>query len=327
MIEVPPVSLRRGRYKGWDSWHLSSGPLELVLVPQVGGRIMGLRWHDHDLFFTDPALEGRVDDLEDIDDLAATKRERGFRLWGGDKTWLAPQDRWTEAVPFLDLDSGPYDLAVEDESAECVRVGMTSRRCRETGVQISRTVEVQAERPGWTVTHSLLNASSDEVEWAPWDVAMLLRPGRVYLPRGSSSSYRDGVKTFESEGDSVSVRPRMVTELGELAVIDCTGEVEFKFGVDASEGWMLGISETPAGLVGYLKSVPVFRGRPYGHGCLSEVYNSHRFPYFEMEVHGPVTRLQPGERFELVESQRLFDVAAWPTSEAQVRALLDPAAD
>ncbi len=268
-----------------------------------------------------------MDDLENIDDLAATKRERGFRLWGGDKTWLAPQDRWTEAVPFLDLDSGPYDLAVEDESAECVRVGMTSRRCRETGVQIGRTVEVQAERPGWTVTHSLLNASSDEVEWAPWDVAMLLRPGRVYLPRGSSSSYRDGVKTFESEGDSVSVRPRMVTELGELAVIDCTGEVEFKFGVDASEGWMLGISETPAGLVGYLKSVPVFRGRPYGHGCLSEVYNSHRFPYFEMEVHGPVTRLQPGERFELVESQRLFDVAAWPTSEAQVRALLDPAAD
>lgn len=323
-----PVGLRRGRYKGWDSWHVSKGPLELVLVPQVGGRIMGLCWRDHDLFFTDPALEGQVDDLAHIEDLAATKRERSFRLWGGDKTWLAPQDRWTEAVPFLDLDSGPYDLAVEHERAESVRVRMTSRRCRETGVQISRTVEVRAERPGWTVTHALLNASADEVEWAPWDVAMLLRPGKVYLPRNDASSHRDGVKTFESEGDSVSARPRVVSELGRLAVVDCTGEVEFKFGVDASEGWMLGIIEANDGrLVGYLKSVPVFDGRSYGHGCLSEVYNSHRFRYFEMEVHGPVTLLQPGEPFELVETQRLFAVPAWPTSEAQVRALLDPTAD
>ena len=33
----------------------------------------------------------------------------GFVLWGGDKTWLAPQDRWTDGDPFLDLDSGAYD--------------------------------------------------------------------------------------------------------------------------------------------------------------------------------------------------------------------------
>ena len=316
--------MREGNHKGWHAWHLQSGPLELIFVPQVGGRIMGMNWRGHDLCFTQPEREGHVENLAGIQDLLAKKREMGFPLWGGDKTWLAPQTRWTDGVPFLDLDSGHYDLTIEQDGPEVVVVRMTSQVCRETGVQITRTVTVSSDMNGWIVTHRLFNAGSNETQWGVWDVNMVLKPGQVFLPRGASSQYPNGVKTFAEEGESVHVRDTVVGKLGNLAVIHCADPKAFKFGVDAQEGWMLAVLEVAGlGLVGYRKQVQVYRDKPYGHGCIAEVYNSDRYPYFEMEIHGPVVSLKPGESFELEERQALFDLSRRPQSEDEVRQHLE----
>ncbi|MFQ5848920.1 MAG: hypothetical protein ACE5IQ_14760 [Candidatus Methylomirabilales bacterium] len=286
---------------------------------------MGILWRGDNLSFTQPEREGRVEDLSAVRDLRARKREMGFPLWGGDKTWLAPQTRWTDGVPFLDLDSGPYALEVEQAGPERAVARMTSRVCRETGVQVRRTVTLAAGTHEWIVTHRLLNSSSMTVHWGVWDVNMVLRPGKVFLPRRTDSPYPNGVKTFAGEGESAQVREAVVGELGNLAVIDCRESKAFKFGVDAQEGWMLAVLHVPGlGLTGYRKQVPVYRDKPYGHGCIAEVYNSDRYPYFEMEIHGPVTALKPNETFELEERQALFDLSRWPQSEDEVRQHLDP---
>lgn len=314
------VTLRQGKHKGWHAWHLQSGPLKLILVPQVGGRIIGMNWQGHDLCFTQPEREGHIQDVASVQDVRVKKREMGFPLWGGDKTWLAPQTRWTDGVPFLDLDSGPYDFTVERAGPETVVVRMTSRVCRETSVQISRTVEMSSGTQGWIVTHQLLNRSSRDIQWGVWDVNMVLKPGKVYLPRGAASQYPNGVKTFAEEGASVHMRDNVVDALGNLAIIHCSHASAFKFGVDAQEGWMLGVRDVAnLGLVGYRKEVPVYRDKPYGHGCIAEVYNSDRYPYFEMEIHGPVVSLRPGEDFTLEERQALFQLSHWPQSEEEVR--------
>ncbi len=312
--------MREGNHKGWNAWHLQNGPLELIFVPQVGGRIMGMNWRGHDLCFTQPEREGHVEDVLSSQDVHARKRKMGFPLWGGDKTWLAPQTRWTDGVPFLDLDSGAYDLTVERDGPDAAVVRMTSQVCRETGIQITRTVTVSSGSQDWIVTHQLINRSSSEVQWGVWDVNMVLKPGEVYLPRDAASRYPQGVKTFVEEGESAQVRDTVVGELGNLAVIHCAGPKAFKFGVDAKEGWMLVILNVAGmGLVGYRKQVPVYRDKPYGHGCIAEVYNSDRYSYFEMEIHGPVVSLRPGESFEIEERQILFDLPHWPQSEDEVR--------
>ncbi|MFQ5572039.1 MAG: hypothetical protein ACE5G0_20370 [Rhodothermales bacterium] len=285
---------------------------------------MGMVWRGHDLSFTQPEREGHVEDLSAVQDVHAKKREMGFPLWGADKTWLAPQTRWTDGVPFLDLDSGPYDVSVERAGPETAVVRMTSQVCRETGVQITRSVAVSSGTHEWIVTHRLLNASSTEIQWGVWDVNMVLRPGKVFLPRRTDSQYPKGVKTFVEEGESVQVRDKVVSELGNLAVITCRESKAFKFGVDAQEGWVLAVVEVAGlGLVGYRKQVPVYRDKPYGHGCVAEVYNSDRYPYFEMEIHGPVVSLKPGASFELEERQALFDLSRWPQSEDEVRQHLE----
>lgn len=317
------LSLERGSYRGWDTWQISSGPLNLVLVPQVGGRIM-VQWQGRDLSFVHPDLAGRVLDPSTVRALSLEGMDPGFPLWGGDKTWIAPQGRWVDRVPFPDLDSGGYELRVDRSDGSEIVATMTSRVCRETGMQITRTLHVSAGGTAWTVRHRLLNTSSRPATWAPWDVTMLRRPGVIYLPRNPSSPFPQGVKTFADEGESAAVRASVVTFLDSLAVVRCDGARKFKFGVDASEGWMLVIIELDGlGLVGYGKRVVAYPGCEYAHGCLAEVFNSDRFPYFEMEIHGPLVTLGSGQAVELTEHQSLVAVQQRPASQHEVRRYVD----
>lgn len=297
---------RPGDYEGWDAWWIEQGPLTLILVPQVGGRIMGIQWHGYELAFVNPECQGHVLDVAAVADVRECKRRLGFRLWGGDKTWLAPQDRWTDEVPFIDLDSGAYELTVNEPDGT---VTMTSPVCRETGMQIERTVALGETRGTWTVTHTLRNRSDVAASWALWDVAMVRRPAIVYLPTRKDSQYSQGVRTFEHEGVSAEVRSAVVDILDGFAEITCREPLKFKFGVDAEKACVLALIESdPRGLIAYRKSIPTYHPEPYAHGCVAEVFNSSDYPYFEMELHGPVVSLDPGKAFSLVEDQALSDL-------------------
>ena len=78
---------------------------------------MGIEWRGQQLAFANPDLEGRTEQVAGVEDVRARKPALGLVLWGGDKTWLAPQARWTDEAPFLDLDSGTYDVSIEDAPA------------------------------------------------------------------------------------------------------------------------------------------------------------------------------------------------------------------
>lgn len=316
------IAVTRERFKGWDAWRLARGPLELLVVPQVGGRIMGLRWRGWDLAFTQPEREGHVENVAAVVDLPAHKRAMGFPLWGGDKTWLAPQERWTESAPFLDLDSGPYRAVFDDGPAGGVALRLTSAVCRETGVEIERRLALRPGEAGWRLGHRLTNYGAGPVEWAVWDVLMLKRPGRVYLPRHPASVYPRGLKTFEAEGSLCDLGACAAGELGGLTVVRCEQPRAFKAGVDAVEGWMLGVVDTPVGLVGCVKRAATFPGARYPHGCAAEVFNAERYDYLEVELLGPMVRLAPGDSFVLEERAWLVGLDHWPSGEAEVRYLV-----
>ncbi len=310
-------AIREADFNGWDALWIEQGPLTLVLVPQIGGRTMGVVWKGHELSFANPECWGHLPDIASIADVHQAKQRLGFVLWGGDKTWLAPQDRWTDGVPFLDLDSGAYDLSVDRTGGT---VTMVSPVCRETGVRIERTLALGAIPGTWSVASRLINASDHVVDWAPWDVAMMLRPATVFMPTGPDSAFPQGVRTFDNEGVSTSVRDEVVHFVDDIAVVSCRDAVKFKYGVDAALGRILAVLDTGAGgLVGYRKSVPTYHPQPYGHGCVLEIFNASAYSYIEMEVHGPVVSLQPGESFTLKVDSALFDLDAMPATNASIR--------
>jgi hypothetical protein len=313
----PTPAIRSAPFKGWDAVWIERGPLTLILVPQVGGRIMSVCWHGRELAFVNPAYQGRVEDVAAITDLHEYKRRVGFLLWGGDKTWLAPQDRWTDGVPFVDLDSGAYELRLDRTTGAAT---MTSPACRETGVEIERRLELGDRVGTWRITHTLRNRSDRVVSWAPWDVDMMLRPATVFLPTRTASPYPKGVRTFDNEGVSTTVRDEVVRFLDDIAVISCRRPVRFKYGVDAEPGRLLAVLEAgDRGLVGYRKSVPTYYPRPYGNGCALEVFNAPALPYLELELHGPLASLQPGESFSVHTDAVLFDLDALPSTAAAAR--------
>ena len=319
------VTLHKTVYKGWAAWSISSGALELILVPQVGGRIMGLRWHGDELFFTQPERQGGVARFDRESDVLAQKRALGFPLWGGDKTWIAPQSRWNGASPYLDLDSGPYKLEILAASSDDVTVRMTSDICRETGLRVSRTVTTRAASNSFTVKHELENAGPAPRQSEIWDVAMVTSPGAVYLPTWRDSSFPSGVKTYVSEGRSAEVRATVIEHHDGYAVVSCQDRIAFKFGVDGPAGWIAAVLQRSDGrLVGYRKSMPVFSDFQYSHGCVAEVYQSADYGYLEMELHGPTVTLLPGERFAIEERHSIGDMAAWPSTLEAVQAVGRP---
>jgi len=300
-------------YLGWRALWLRGPDFALALVPDVGGRIMGVEWHGQQLAFANPDLAGWTEQVAAVADVRARKRALGLVLWGGDKTWLAPQTRWTDEAPFLDLDCGAYEASIESAPGS-TEVRLTSPVCRESGMQIERRIRVASDTPGWQVTHELRNGSSGTVAWAPWIVAMYRRPALVFLPTRADSAYPDGVKTYAEEGESRDIRSRVVTPAPDGVRIDCTGDRRFKFGTDAAVGTALAVLDLAGnGRVGIRKHVPTFHPRPYAHGCVAEVFNSAQYPYFELELHGPVVELGPGESFALEETVRLEDVADEPS--------------
>ena len=320
MSATAKPELRPVTYKGWEGWQLARGPLALTVVPQIGGRVMGIQWRGQELSFVNPVCEGRIVDVAAISDVHASKQQLGFLLWGGEKTWPAPQSRWTDDVPFIDLDSGAYEFACDEHAGTAT---MISPVCRETGVQIERTVALGDAVGHWKMRHTLRNRSDQPVTWAPWSVAMLLRPAMVFIPVSASSAFSDGLRSFDNEGVSSSVRQRVVAFGDEVAAITCRDPMHFKYGSDAPVGRVLTVMETgAAGAVGLRKSVPTYHLRPYAHGCVIEVFNSDAHPYFEVEVHGPVTTLLPGESFTLAEDLALFDLDTAIDDRAAARFLL-----
>ena len=278
---------------------------------------MSVLWKGRELSFVNPTCQGRVLNIASVADIHEAKQKFGFLLWGGDKTWLAPQDRWTDGDPFLDLDSGAYELSIDRTSGA---VTMLSPVCRETGVQIERTVTVGADLGAWTVASRLINASDRPVLWAPWDVDMMLRPATVFVLTSPNSAYPRGVRTFDNEGVSTSVRDHVVDFVDGIAVVSCQEAVKFKYGVDADRGRILAVLDHDGkGLVGYRKSVPTFHPQPYGHGCVLEIFNSSVYSYTELEVHGPVVSLQPGESFTLNVDSAVFDLDVLPKTPTSIR--------
>lgn len=233
------VSLEQRDYHGWPAYFLRRGELELAITPSIGGRIMRVAWRGHDLVYSNPSYHGRTLDLHSFPDPRAAKREFGLRRYGGDHTWLAPQSRWSDGLPFLDLDSGPYTAEVEVSTEHDVRLTVSSPVDRETGMQIIRTVRLSAARAGFEVTHTLRNVSGKLAQWAIWDVFHLRRPGRVYLPRRKGSRFPAGVKSFD--GDAPAARETALRTAGPIAIVDCSTDASFKLGVDADQGWVLAL--------------------------------------------------------------------------------------
>lgn len=216
-------------------------------------------------------------------------------------------------------------MDILEHSSDQLSIRMTSPVCRETEVQVTRFITLDATENRWAVTHKIQNLSHHPIHWGIWGNSMVRRPAMVFLPVRTDSNFPYGVKTFTNEGDSIAARSNMVSQLDDWAVIYCSEPIKFKYGVDSKRGAILAVLPlTEAKFLGYAKQFPTFHPEPYGHGCVAEVFNAEKYPYLELEIHGPVRGLNPSECFELTEINQLVELDAVPKTAVEINAILFP---
>lgn len=267
-----------------QGWRLKSGPLSLVITPTLGGRILSVRFEGKELLYIPKDVAGMVIDPASIEDIAAKKKELGFRVLGGDKTWVSPQSSWTEGIPPLELDAGPYALSWMEQTAV-----MTSPVCRETGLQIVRKVKLD----GAGIVHleeEFHNTTDQPILKGIWNVTQIPRPCEFFIPARKGS-----IRSYHHEDKTLPDVKTIVKEEHGWAEIFCHHPVLFKYGGMPTEGKVL--IKMPLGgpkEVVWLKNFAFDAQASYAHQSAVEVFNAQSADYAEIELHAPLVEIKPG---------------------------------
>ena len=287
-------SLRDSRFQGWPAYTLQQDDLVLQVVPSVGGRLMGMALAGQELCFTHPDLRGKSfdGDLRQWDALCAGW---SFPLWGGGKTWIAPQSAWPNDAPHRDLDSLAWTVLSQWCDPQSMGIEVQSPVCAITGLQLSRRLVLPADAQAWSIEHTVRNTGTRPLRCGLWDVLMLQRPGDVQVMLAEKGRY-PGERVVALPGKKACAQLQAQGTLhteGDVAHIHCHSGDEFKCGFASLDG-RVQVDFAQWGLR-YQRHSATDPKAMYAHGLPVEVFNAPTLDYFEVETHSPLHTLQAGQ--------------------------------
>jgi hypothetical protein len=279
-----------------------------VIVPELGGRMLSLRFDGREVLWHDPELLD--DDLQPRHPIARPALGTGFadwQNWGGEKTWPAPQglpgngEGWP-GPPDGVLDSGAYRTL--DSSRDSVH--LSSGTEPRTGLRIERELRVE---PGAAIVRStVINDSGPAARWAAWEVAQFpfgaddLASGLARIDVSVAGETPpvvlfDPVGSIDWNRDRDTMRARFSTAVGKLGFPGATGTAELVHadgrGVRMSFTAAAGAEYADGSPVQLWMQTPVDRPLPGLEGM------SARAHYIELEALSPMRLLEPGDRISL----------------------------
>ena len=302
-------------YRGWKSLALRNGPIELQVLPEIGGRIIQFKLGGKEFLWVNPQFAGQ---LPPADGLAT---DGGWFNVGGDKLWPAPQgwdnDRQWPGPPDAVLDGQPYRAELLDGGAA---LRLTSRDDPRSGIRFSRTIRPLAGRSGVQFEATMTNVDTKPRRWGIWAHTQLdavTRDGRsfnplmrAFCPLNPLSKFPRGYDVIFGEKDNPSFRADR--ERG-LVCVDYRYRVG-KIGVDSPAGWVATV-DGACGAV-FVQRFVYEPGKDYPDGSSVEFWHNgtgkiHAYnkdmvmpetagenPYvFESEVLSPFAKLAPGESY------------------------------
>ena len=135
----PDCRIEAVDYKGWQAQRISNRWVELIVVPQNGGRLMQVTFAGHPYLFVNPKLGGKY---------FPPSSSHWFN-YGGDKLWPLPEgnDNEQKWVGNSDvLDDGPFGFRKISEGQHC-EGELTGPSDPQTGIQFTRTIALDAGSP------------------------------------------------------------------------------------------------------------------------------------------------------------------------------------
>ena len=278
----------KAKFYGWDGYFLKANDIEMGVAPSIGGRIISLKYQGEELFFVNKDHLGETFDFSHVTDLEQEKLRLGHRLWGGDKTWVAPESSWLADLPPLDLDASQYSVKLKPHT-----VIMTSPVDRETGLCIIRQVELQ---PNGIIVldQTFVNKTDKIIQFGIWDVTQLLRPFDIYFPVSETM-----IKPDLRFSAGTKHRKKLVRQENGWSKIICDQPWLFKYGSMLEQGVVVALrrnAKRRKKTLAMARFFDVESRAKYPHDNIAEVYNASEFPYLEVEILAPLKSLKPGKK-------------------------------
>ena len=150
-------------YKGWHAQQVSNKWVQLVFIPQNGGRLIQVTFSGHPYFFNNPKFAGKY---------FPPAGDQWFN-YGGDKIWLLPEGNDDEQhwVGNSDvIDDGAFTFQKVSEGKTC-EIEMTGPQDPQTGVQIVRTISVEPGSPRIRFRAVMKNITGHSLDWSMQSVS------------------------------------------------------------------------------------------------------------------------------------------------------------
>jgi hypothetical protein len=288
---------------GWNSLTLENRFARINVVPDLGGKIMGYELRGEQILWHDSKKEGYIEK-----DQGYGYGQKFFNP-GGAKVWPAPQgwsgkNEWP-GPPDNVLDGSPYEGKKENEV-----ITVTSPRDDgegRTGLQFKHTYSLTPSSSLVNLDISMTNVVNRPVTWSLWHIATVPvdRKFTVYVPVNKGDwhvIFGDKNNPQWLNVENGLFRARYDKLVG-------------KVGMKVREGWGAWNDEEN-GLI-YVLFFPIKKGSQYpdggsnfeiwtsGKGTIKVGNNDITSEYspetanMELEVMGPLTRLNPGDSSHL----------------------------
>lgn len=278
-------------YRGWNNaWRLSNGTVELVVLADVGPRIVRYGFCANENILCElPPHAGLVGGTD-------------FRLYGGHRLWS-----WPEVARTYFPDNRPVAVSQAGET-----VTFTSPiEDFSPGTGLQKRMEVALDPDGTRVrlVHTITNRGATSTELALWCPTMMRTGGRGILPMPPRAAMDDdhlqavGPMTLWSYTDLADARWIFSTESIQLQQQPKpTGRfAEQLSGIFNPAGWGAYYSQ---GTLFVKRAGPIPGARYPDFGCNFEVFTNPDF--LEVETLSPIVELQPGESATHTEVWALF---------------------
>jgi hypothetical protein len=197
-------------YDGWKAEELRNRWVKLIIVPQLGGRLMQVTFNGHDYLFVNDELKGQVNGPD-------TEHHRWYN-YGGDKIWPMPEgsqdeQHWAGAGGAL-LDEGAFSLRVLARGSECA-VRLTGPDDPQIGQQYIRDIRIGTDSPVISFHAVMKNVSGYPQTWseqsvsqynaaAPGDSSQFNPKFWGVTPTNSSSVFPNGYHIRNGDPDNPS---------------------------------------------------------------------------------------------------------------------------
>ena len=306
-------------YKGWRAQQIANRWVQLIVVPQNGGRLMQVTFAGHPYLFVNPKYAGKY---------FPPNPSQWFN-YGGDKLWPLPEgnddeQHWAGNSDLLD--DGPFSFRKISEGQHC-EIELTGPADPQTGIQFQRAIALDSDSPRIQFHATMKNITGHRLEWSMQSVsqydtaeagaaagggpARMNRDFWTFTPANASSSYlnRYHVRFGPAQNSAVKVREdglftlhyvHLGAELwldsteGWLAVVDGASRYAMveRFQYDASKSYPGKAS------VIFWTNGPEVRVNSEGNASLSGDPDASPY-YLEAEINSPMCRLRPGETCSL----------------------------